>query len=59
MNIYIKDCPDCQTPGEWCEGEQLEDCCDGATLRRVRKIVMAKAWPPPRSMWRQLREILR
>jgi len=58
MSLYTAPCPSCLSEVEWYNGEQCEDCCEGATLRRVRRIVRAERWPIKRETWRQLRRIL-
>jgi hypothetical protein len=38
-HIYTEDCPHCGTPGEYYNGERTEDCCPGAELDRIRRLV--------------------
>jgi hypothetical protein len=39
--FYEARCPHCYTPSLFHKGEQLEDCCDGATLSRARRLAEA------------------
>jgi len=44
-HVYTAECSHCLTPVEFFQGEQLEDCCDGAFIDRLRRLAEEGDFP--------------